>query len=99
MKVATVINQQIRGYILKVIKLSYPQPVGSNVIDVCLIDAGMPCSMTQLEGHLHYLTDRGYVTIKSNEMKEIGNRILLVNLTSHGIDVLEGTLKDEGVRL
>lgn len=90
-------NKQARGYILKVCKLSYPQPIGSNVINVCLIDAGMGTGGAMLEGHLKYLADRGYVTLKSAGLSILGTSISLVDLTAKGIDLLEGTIDDSGV--
>ncbi|WP_425058386.1 hypothetical protein SCACP_30360 [Sporomusa carbonis] len=99
MALGTVLNKQARGYILKVCKISYPQPVGSNVLDVCLVDAGMAASPTQLEGYIKYLEERGYVTMKEAGLSLLGTTLLLVNLTAKGIDLLEGTLSDPGVCL
>lgn len=91
-------NKQARGYVLKVCKLSYPQPVGSNVINVCMIDAGMGGGgHIALEGHLKYLADRGYVALKRAGLSLLGTSIVLVDLTAKGIDLLEGTLQDAGV--
>lgn len=99
MALGTILNKQARGYILKVCKISYPQPVGSNVLDVCLVDAGMTTSPTQLEGYIKYLEERGYVTMKEAGLSLLGTTLLLVNLTAKGIDLLEGTLDDPGVCL
>lgn len=95
--IETVTNKQARGYILKVCKISYPQPIGSNVIDVCLVDAGMGVSGTQLDGYLKYLHDRGYVTLKAAGLSVLGTSMTLVELTAKGIDLLEGTINDAGV--
>lgn len=95
--IETVTNKQARGYVLKVCKLSYPQPIGSNVIDVCLVDAGMGVSGPQLDGYLKYLADRGYVALKAQGLSILGTSVTLVDLTAKGIDLLEGTLTDAGV--
>lgn len=90
-------NKQVRGYILKVCKLSYPQAVGSNVVDVCLVDAGMGTTFSLLEGHLKYLEERGYVVLKATGVSALGSPIILATLSAKGIDLLEGTVKDPGV--
>lgn len=97
MEFGTVMNKQIRGYILKVCKIDYPRPVGSNIIDVCLLDAGMHTSPSQLEGHLKYLQERGYVTLNRVGISGMGAPIILVTLTAQGIDLLEETISDQGV--
>jgi hypothetical protein len=99
MNFAAVINQQTRGHILKLAKLSYPRSVGSNVIDVCLISAGMGCDPNQLFGHLKYLKDRGYITLQESRLEGFDTGISLIELTSEGIDLLEGTTTDKGVKV
>lgn len=92
-----VINKQLRGHILKVLKLSYPHPLGSNVIDTCLVDVGMPVSPTQLQGHLRYLAERQYLCLKKATLEVTGTVIYLVTLSAKGIDLLEKTITDPGV--
>jgi len=94
-----VINKQVRGYILKVLKLSYPHPLGSNVIDTCLVDAAMSVSPTQLQGHLQYLAERQYLCLKKTTLEITGTVIYLVTLSAKGIDLLEKTISDPGVTI
>jgi hypothetical protein len=92
-------NKEIRGYILGVAKIGYPRPVGSNVIDVCLVDAGMQQTPTQIEGHLLYLEEREYVKCDRARLEVTGTAITLVTLTAKGIDLLEKTVSDPGVHI
>ncbi|MDR2005900.1 MAG: hypothetical protein LBP78_01465 [Acidaminococcales bacterium] len=95
----SIANKEIRGYVLKVAKISYPRPIGSNVIDVFLVDAGMQQSLTQIEGHLRYLEEREYVKCKKSQLEVTGTPIALVTLTARGIDLLEKTISDPGVHV
>jgi len=93
-------NKSIRGYILKLVfETSYPKPLGSNIIESCLIRVGMGISPPTLAGHLSYLEDRGYIETKEVSLGEGFAPIVLVSLTSKGIDLLEGTTSDPGVSL
>jgi DNA-binding transcriptional ArsR family regulator len=92
-------NKKTRGYILRILKLSYPQAVGTNILDVCLIDAGLGTTPGKLIGHLKYLEDKGYVRIKDVELTQMAKSMHLVELTSIGIDIIEGTIVDPGVNI
>lgn len=92
-------NKAARGYILEVAKISYPQPLGSDIIDACLKDAGMHLSPMQIEGHIQYLEDRGYVCTSKSTLPITNTPIILVTLTAGGIDVLEKTISDPGVTI
>lgn len=92
-------NKQIRGHILRILHLSYPQPLATRVIDVCLVDAGLGVSQTALNGQMKYLQDRGYIELKETELKSINQMMSIVSLTSQGIDLLEKTITDPGVML
>lgn len=95
-----VLSRQIRGYILKILQIGHPQPTGSNVIEVCLIDAGFAISPTALSGHLEYLKEKGYIDTKQVGMNDIKFPITLAKLTPKGVDLLEGTIDpDAGVYL
>jgi repressor of nif and glnA expression len=96
----TLINKSIRGYILKLIhETSYPKPIGSNIIESCLIRVGMGISISTLIGHLNYLEDRGYVETKEVSLGHEFNALTLVSLTSKGVDLMEGTIADPGINL
>ncbi|AJA42399.1 hypothetical protein AJ85_05720 [Alkalihalobacillus alcalophilus ATCC 27647 = CGMCC 1.3604] len=95
--ISAVKNKQTRGYILKIAKISYPEAVGANTIDVCLLEYGLGLSGQSLKGHIKYLEDRGYVATREIQLEQLGRKVPLVELTSKGIDLLEGTIEDAGV--
>lgn len=100
MDLKTIMSRQIRGYIMKVLQIGHPQPTGSNVIEVCLVDAGLPVSPTGLDGHLDYLKQKGYIEITKPALKGLDVAINLAKLTPKGIDLLEGNIDpDPGVYL
>ena len=90
-------NKAARGYILRLAQISYPHPIGSNVLDPCLIDAGMVMTPTQIEGHLQYLEQKEYLTTTKSQLDITGTPIILATLTPKGIDLLEKTITDPGV--
>ncbi|SDI49516.1 hypothetical protein [Paenibacillus naphthalenovorans] len=100
MDMKTIMSRQIRGYIMKVLQIGHPQPTGSNVIEICLVDAGLPVTPTALSGHLDYLKEKGYIEITKPGLKGIDLPISLPKLTPKGIDLLEGNIDpDPGVYL
>jgi hypothetical protein len=91
-------NKIIRGYILKLIYDNmYPKPMGSDVIGPLLLRLGMATSEHTLAIHLEYLRDRGYVELKEVALMDSFHPVVLVALTSEGVDLLEGTKADPGV--
>jgi DNA-binding PadR family transcriptional regulator len=94
-----ILNKDVRGYILGLAKIPYPYPISSSLIETCLLDAGMPTSPTQIEGHLQYLSERGYITMTKSELEVTGTAVILVTLTAKGIDLLENTTSDPGVHI
>jgi repressor of nif and glnA expression len=94
----TLMNKSIRGYIIKLIyEASYPKPLGSNIIESCLIRVGMGISLATMAGHLNYLQDRDYIKTNEVSLGEGFAPVILVSLTSKGVDLLEGTIIDDGV--
>jgi hypothetical protein len=91
-------NKMARGYILKILNIGQPQPVGSNVIDICLIQMGMPMTETLLTAQLQYLADKDYIEIREAGEKELGNPVRLITLKAKGVDLLEGSIAaDPGI--
>lgn len=100
MDMRNIISRQVRGYILKVLQIGYPQPTGSNVVEVCLVDAGFPVSPTALRGHLDYLQEKDYIETTEPNLNGIDYAIVLAKLTPKGVDLLEGNIEpDPGVYL
>lgn len=95
-KLRTIINSEARGYILKVLQISYPRSMNTQTIDVCLVDAGMPVGPGELCAFLDYLAEREYINVKKKGLHEIASK-KIVTLTAKGVDLLEGTIADPGV--
>lgn len=92
-------NKQARGQILRVLQFSSPQPLSFQIIEVCLIDAGLGMSPAALDGQIKYLQDKGYIECKETELKSIHRTIRILALTPKGVDLLERTISDPGVML
>jgi hypothetical protein len=90
-------NKTERGYLLRTLKIGYPGPTGSHLLEVCLLDAGMPVTRVEVEAHLQYLEEKGYVRTSRAKLEITGTPILLATLTPRGIDLLEKTIDDPGV--
>jgi hypothetical protein len=73
-KFQTIINREARGYILKVLKISYPRSVNMQTLDVCLVDAGMPISPGELCAFLDYLVERKYIEVKKRGIQDLGGK-------------------------
>lgn len=91
-------SREIRGRILKILEASYPFPAGDRLIANILSDARYCCSPAEVQTHLAYLTEKGYLETEEVEY-ELGHR-LMVRLTAVGKDLLEGSIpSDPGVTL
>ena len=94
---AALVAKEARGYILKVLKVSHPRPVGDHVISTCLTDAGLISSPGEILGYFDYLEEKGYLKKESTGIQEMGERRCRLCLTAQGIDLLEETIVDLGV--
>ena len=60
-----------------------------------------PHISTEIDAHVYYLADKGYVKVyhDGEEMTLASNppRDALIRLTAKGIDLMEGTIEDDGV--
>ena len=54
-------SREIRGRIMKVLKLNYPHQTGDHLISEILADAQYVCSPAAVQTHLVYLEDKGYI--------------------------------------
>ena len=87
-------NKAIRGHILFLLSISPTAPVPQSVLESNMITS-MLVSNPDIAVYLDYLMDRGYIKrIESQTQKMVAYK-----LTSKGIDLMEGTIKDAGVLL
>ncbi len=89
-------NKQARGYILKLLELTNPNPVTSHSISSAMIQSGIIAS-PDIAAHIDYLAGKGYIEAKKLEMKTFDPNTYTLKLTPKGVDLLEETIDDPGV--
>ncbi|SEO98130.1 hypothetical protein [Propionispora vibrioides] len=93
-------SREIRGRILKILDANYPFPAGDHLISQILTDARYCCSPAEVETHLTYLSEKGYLETEKVKSEELGITRILARLTAAGKDLLEGSIPaDPGVTL
>lgn len=93
-------NKEIRGRILKILYMNYPQPTGDHLISEILTDIQYSISPAKVNGLITYLAEKKYVIQDTAEIPEYDISRNLVKLTSKGIDLIEGNIDpDPGVIL
>lgn len=91
-------NRVIRGRILKILKTNYPYPAGEELISNILTDAQYNISPPQVNAHLIYLKEKGYIEMQNTHVPGLEIHRNLAKLTTKGIDLLEENIaQDPGV--
>lgn len=88
-------RRSARGAVLGLLEESYPTGVAYEVMERILHTAAK-CQPHELPGILRYLEDKTYIKISVPEepsLKPLDNSI--VELSAHGIDLLEGSVPDD----
>lgn len=88
-------NRALRGTVLRTLALFYPIEVSIREIKTALLERGLVVTADTTKV-LHYLNDKGYIRKKSGELRDNEDDDL-VELTAKGVDLLEGTILDDGV--
>lgn len=89
-------TKELRGVVLKALRLNYPERMGDNVLETVLIQSGGQA--TDLKPILSYHEDKGYINMQPAN-SPVGVPEYFIRLTAHGLDLLEGTIQDLGVTL
>lgn len=93
-------NKEIRGRILKILQVNYPDPAGDHLISELLTDAQYNVTPEDVKKHLDYLEGKEYIKTERVNMKGLGIARILSKLTPKGIDLLEGNIdEDAGVEV
>ena len=90
-------NKQLRGQIMRTMSLFYPDRVMVTNLKSSLMVRGLN-DVSETYNHLHYLKDKGYIRVSEGLSKELKDDDL-VEMTSRGVDLIEGTIDDPGVML
>lgn len=88
--------RQVRGFILKLLELTHPQPTPSSAISAALVQNGLVVNLDILR-YVSYLEDKGYIEVKDVALKSLRIGGVALKLTPDGVDLLEGTIEDPGV--
>jgi DNA-binding PadR family transcriptional regulator len=90
-------EKELRGYILDFLKRVYPRKVEElNIIATFY----QYWTDSQIKRTLAYLTEKGYVEIEEKPHPVLKRkRLKFYKLTARGIDLLEGTISDDGIIL
>lgn len=92
--------REIRGRILKIVEIDYPNEVSDRVISLTLNDINYSVSPAVLAGYLEYLEEKGYVDTRVIESKDLDLTRRVAKLTARGKDLLEGNIPaDPGVSI
>lgn len=90
----------VRGRMLKILDLDYPNEMGDEVIVEALRQAEMIVSKAVVAGHLEYLHEKGYADVRDVTSRDLGLSMKMARLTAKGKDLLEGSIDpDVGVVL
>lgn len=87
--------REIRGRILKILEINYPEGVSDRLVNLTLNDISLSVSPGVLAGYLEYLAEKGYVTNHEIDSKDLGMTLRVAKLTAKGKDLLEGSIEDD----
>ena len=89
-------SREIRGRIMKILKLNYPHQTGDHLIAEILVDSQYACTPPEVQTHLSYLAEKEY--IRTEKASCLGVTRVLAKLMPKGIDLIEGNIPpDVGV--
>lgn len=94
-------NKRVRGQILTLLYSVHPSPIEVRTISNALLDSNYITS-PDIAAHIDYLADKRYITAVDEDVAEQIMRGILpvsafLKLSAHGIDLIEGTIEDNGV--
>jgi hypothetical protein len=90
----------IRGKILYYLALVYPRSATLPLLQGELDIFGYPVPLEELNFHVAYLSDKGFVAVESVRGPSPRRKLSLVKITARGIDYYDGRLpEDEGIYL
>jgi hypothetical protein len=93
-------KEMIRGKILFYLALVYPHATSMSMLQGELDLFGYPVPMDDMNFHVAYLAEKGFVGVQSTLASNRRNSLTLVTITAKGIDYYDGRLPaDDGVYL
>ncbi len=93
-------KEVLRGKVLYYLALIYPQAATLPLLQGELDIFGYAVPQEELEFHLAYLQEKGFVSVERARGPKSPREVTLVKITAQGIDYYDGRLPaDEGVYL
>ena len=93
-------DKDVRGRILNTLNNQYPRAISFKMLSYALTAARYDCSKVQLNAHLVYLQEKGYIKLEKVGHEEFDLSRNMVSLTAKGKDLVEGSIgPDPGVML
>ena len=93
-------DKEVRGRVLKALDFEFPRAMSFQMISYALQSARYHCSQGQVEAHLAYLEQKGYVKLENVGLKDLNLQRDMAVLTVQGKDLVEGNVpNDPGVIL
>jgi hypothetical protein len=87
----------IRGWILNFLAQKHPAPLHPNEIHCYLDDVGLTITIEELESHLCYLKEKGYIKIEEGKF---GDTIVKkIRISADGLNILDKFIKDVGIKV
>jgi hypothetical protein len=83
----------VRRHILTIAAKSYPLPVDSELMRATLSTLGYPMDARALDFYVSYLVEKGCLKIEKHE----SFKLTLITITAHGIDAMDGRMRDCGI--
>lgn len=90
-------NKQYRGQIMRVVAMFYPSPTVIKQVKLALQEYGMNY-LAEIDKHLFYLEDKGYIRRAEGFIRNFADDDKIY-ITAKGIDLIEGTIDDDGLLL
>ncbi|MPL94051.1 hypothetical protein SDC9_40199 [bioreactor metagenome] len=88
-------NKETRGCIMRALALSRFRAISSHTLQMALVEKD-----TDIMPQLYYLADKAYITVVDVKQDNLTGIDYLINLTAHGIDLIEGNIPaDPGVAI
>ena len=93
-------NKRVRGEILALLYSVQPVPVEIRTITNSLLESNM-VSVPSIAQHIDYLSGKKYIQVIGEAAEQILHGVVppsaFVKLTPTGVDLVEGTIEDQGV--
>lgn len=88
-------DKEIRGRVLKALDFEFPRAMSFQMIGYALQSARYQCTPGQIQAHLAYLEQKGYVRMENVGLEDLALRRDMATLTAQGKDLVEGNIPDD----